>query len=252
VKSIFIILAVIGLGSGAFYVLTKDTSSDTTVTKITNEAVVTAHSGNTNTTTTQANQQTTRQAGAQGDSMIATKVGKYNLITNESSIIWEASKPLISGYTHTGTIGLSSGAFVVADNTFSGIFTINMNDIKVTSLGGGKVGKESALESHLKKADFFDSETYPTGTFAIDSVTQTAAANTYTVKGKLTLKGITKPVEFPVVITQSASGKVTATGPVTIDRTLWGITYGSGSFFSNLADNAVDNNIKLRLTLIAK
>jgi len=249
-KSTFIILAVIGLGVGA-YVMTKDTSPDAMVTT-SNEVVATTNSGNTNAATTQTNQQATPQAAAQESSATAIKVGTYSLITNESSIVWEAGKPQISGYTHTGTIGLSSGAFVVADKAFSGKFTINMNDIKVTSLGGGKVGKESALETHLKKADFFDSETYPTGTFAIDSLTQTATANTYTVKGKLTLKGITKPVEFPVVISQSANGKVVATGPVTIDRTLWGITYGSGSFFSNLADNAIDNNIKLRLTLTAK
>lgn len=185
-------------------------------------------------------------------SKTAIKSGTYTLITNESVIAWEASKPKISGYTHTGTIGLKSGSLAIQDTASKGTFTIDMNTIKVTSLGGGKAGKESLLESHLKGDNFFGATTNPTGTFTVDSITTATAKDTYTVKGNLTLKGTTKPVEFPVVMTQSATGKVTAQGAVTINRTLWGITYGSGTFFDNLADNAIDDNIKLRLTLVAQ
>lgn len=48
-------------------------------------------------------------------------------------------------------------------------------------------------DGHLKSADFFDVATYPTMTFTSTSITPTSA-NKYTLKGNLTLHGVTKPV----------------------------------------------------------
>ena len=41
-----------------------------------------------------------------------------------------------------------------------------------------------------------------------------------------------------------------AVGVIDIDRTLFGITYGSSSFFDNLADRAIDNNFTLKLFIL--
>ena len=42
-----------------------------------------------------------------------------------------------------------------------------------------------------------------------------------------------------------------AIGIVDIDRTLFGITYGSGTFFEDLADRAIDDNFTLKFKIIA-
>ena len=43
-----------------------------------------------------------------------------------------------------------------------------------------------------------------------------------------------------------------ASGIINIDRTLFGITYGSGSFFENLQDRAIDDIFSLKFNVTAK
>jgi len=49
-------------------------------------------------------------------------------------------------------------------------------------------------DEHLRSADFFDVTQFPTLTFKSTSFKKTNTANTYVVKGNLTMHGITKPV----------------------------------------------------------
>ena len=52
-------------------------------------------------------------------------------------------------------------------------------------------------DGHLKSGDFFDVEKFPKMAFVSDSVTKNGDGNLL-VKGKLTIKDVTKPIEFPV------------------------------------------------------
>ncbi|MBK7028104.1 MAG: YceI family protein [Bacteroidales bacterium] len=54
-------------------------------------------------------------------------------------------------------------------------------------------------DEHLKSADFFDAQKYPTITFKSFYFKKTKTANTYYVKGNLTMHGVTKPVGLNVV-----------------------------------------------------
>jgi polyisoprenoid-binding protein YceI len=49
-------------------------------------------------------------------------------------------------------------------------------------------------DAHLKSADFFDVEKYPTMNFVSTGITKAAGANRYKLAGNLTLHGVTKPV----------------------------------------------------------
>ena len=176
--------------------------------------------------------------------------GSYTVIPEESEVGWSASKPLIPGYTHRGTFAVSAGDVTVADDTATGSFTLDMTALEVTSLGGGKEGRESQLEGHLKTGDFFNVEEYPTASFEITSVTRSETAGMYTVVGNLTIKDVTESVTFPAMIVEK-DGKLHATANFAIDRTRWGITFGSASFFDDLADNAIGNEVTLSLKLVA-
>lgn len=56
---------------------------------------------------------------------------------------------------------------------------------------------EEQRDTHLKSADFFDVEKYPTITFKSTSV-QPKGSEQYVVSGDLTLHGVTKPVTLAV------------------------------------------------------
>lgn len=64
-------------------------------------------------------------------------------------------------------------------------------------------------DKHLQSADFFDAEKFPTMTFESTSITK-EKNNTYTLKGKLTIKDVTKEISVPVTyggITKNQQGK---------------------------------------------
>jgi polyisoprenoid-binding protein YceI len=54
-------------------------------------------------------------------------------------------------------------------------------------------------DEHLKSADFFDVTKYPTLTFKSNYFKKAKTANTYIVKGNLTMHGVTKPVTLTAV-----------------------------------------------------
>lgn len=224
-KGTLVLIGVVLL-AGGWYVFTKE---DRQVTPKTDDTVV----------TTQTDE-------------VTPKAGNYSIDTEASVIGWSGQKPLISGYVHKGVIKFKEGSITIGDATASGSFIIDMNTIEATSLGGGKAGKESALEKHLKSADFFNVEKFPTASVTIESVSPVAGvANEYTVSGTLSIVGKSNPITFPAKIVADKNGVLHANATLSIDRTVWGITYGSGSFFDNMANNAIDNTIALELSVVA-
>jgi len=174
--------------------------------------------------------------------------GEYVLVAASSSMTWEGKKPLIPGYVDKGTVEISSGTATVAEGAVTkGSVVIDFTTIKTVSTGKGS--GESMMETHIKSADFFDVEKYPTGTFVFESLTPTPEGAAYTVKGTLTIKGITKPVEFPATVSQSGT-TLTMEATAVLDRTLWDIKYGSGKFFENLGDKLIDDKFTVRFTAV--
>lgn len=63
--------------------------------------------------------------------------------------------------------------------------TINVNSITT---------RDEKRDGHLRSADFFDAESFPTITFKSTSVTK--KGDDYIVAGDLTIRGVTRPVEL--------------------------------------------------------
>ena len=178
----------------------------------------------------------------------------YTVDVTSSVINWEGSKPTA---THTGTINLVDGSIAVANGTITGgSFTIDMNSINVTDLEGNQ---KAYLEGHLKGSsednvdDFFNVNKYPTASFDITKVTALTndAEATHLVYGNLTMKETVKEVGFKAKVEMNDGTISVSTPAFTIDRTQWGIKYGSPSFFENLKDKAISNDIGLRVNLSA-
>lgn len=172
--------------------------------------------------------------------------GKYVVNTAQSKLVWKAEK--VTG-KHDGTVKLSAGEITVAnDKLVAGSFTIDMTSIAVVDIKDPDMNAK--LLGHLKSDDFFSVDKHKTATFVITSVTPASQAGSYTVKGNLTIKGITKPIEFPAaIIIDGKTLKATAT--ITVDRTQFDIRYGSKSFFESIGDKAIYDDFIIELQLVA-
>lgn len=175
----------------------------------------------------------------------------YFADTEKSKIMWSGNKP--TG-THTGTISLASGELMVNEKTMeAGAFSINMKSINVTDLEAGD-GKEN-LEAHLmgtvegKEGDFFNVNEFPTAMFEITSIT----GDQYkpTVNGNLTIKGKTNPVSFNATVSYPGDTMFLKSEKFKIDRTKWGVNYGSKSIFDNLGDKFISDEMELQVELHA-
>lgn len=182
------------------------------------------------------------------------ETGTYEADIRDSSIDWEAGKPAIAGYVHHGTFSLQSGAVTLADERLTGEFVIDITSLEVTSLGGGKAVQESALEGHLKGERFFDVANNPTATFKIVDVSPKVLPgperSDYEATGELTMKGQTHEVTFPMKVVVSENDEVRVTADLEIDRTKWGIDFGSASVADKITENIIGDDVKLELDVI--
>lgn len=157
----------------------------------------------------------------------------------KSSITWVGKK--VTGQ-HDGTINLKEGTLTFnGKNIVGGNFTVDMTSMTTTDLKAGQ-GKEK-LDGHLKSADFFGTEKFPTSTLIFKTVAA-KSAGVFTVTADLTVKGITNPVTFDLATTANS-----ATANVKINRTKYDIKYGSGSFFDNLGDKVIYDDFDLTVAL---
>jgi hypothetical protein len=154
------------------------------------------------------------------------------------------------GEKHNGSIKIGKGRLnLVGDVLTTGDFDIDMNSIYVTDLNGGE---KAELEKHLKDGDFFETNKFSTGRFVITRTERTGLteANTYNIFGDLTLKGVTKPIQFPANVAFRDSVVVAQSSPFSINRTDFGITYSSG-LLGVAKDKLIHDDITLIVTMTA-
>ena len=160
-------------------------------------------------------------------------------------IDWKGDK--IVGSFHVGTIDLKNGWLTVDGSSVTGgEFIVDMNSIRNSDLKDEKM--RDRLIGHLKSDEFFGVEKYPLSKLVITGSSK-AADGKVQFKGNLTIKEATHPVEFTA--TESKSGNVvTYVAAISFDRSLYDVRFGSGKFFSNLGDNAINDEIKLNVKLV--
>jgi len=170
----------------------------------------------------------------------------YKVNTENSMIEWKGFKPTGS---HTGTISIKQGKLDLNDGSIeSGSFDIDMTSIVVTDIPVEDEGN-AKLKGHLTSPDFFNVEAHPSATFDITGIK--TADNKTMLSGNLTIKGKSNNISFPVS-TEMKDNIVTLTSETfTIDRSKWNIEYGSKSFFDNLGDKFINDDIEMKVTLTA-
>ncbi len=180
---------------------------------------------------------------AEAAAVAASSSDKYLANVGESTIEWKGFKP--TG-THTGTIAIESGLFTTSDGSIqSGTFLIDMTSIANTDMPVEAEGN-AKIVGHLKSADFFDVEKFPSAAFEITGLKDNV------LSGNLTIKGTKNNISFPVTVANDGDNMTLASEAFTIDRSKWNVQYGSKSFFDNLGDKFINDDIELKITIKAK
>lgn len=191
---------------------------------------------------------------ATGNAAVAgADAAAYTINAAKSKVYWTGSKP---AGKHMGTINVKQGSIKSSGADISaGKFELDMTSLECTDLKPGE-GKED-LEGHLKgitdenSDHFFNVSKYPSATFVITKVEKATGDATHNITGDLTLKGTTKSITFPANVVV-AGDKISAIAPAfKINRTEWGVNYGSKSIFKDLKDKFVNDEVALTIELEA-
>ena len=168
---------------------------------------------------------------------IAAQTRKINI--SKSTIVWTGKK--ITG-EHTGTLQFKDGSLTYSKKKLTkGSFTVDMTTLNNTD----QSGKDKAqLEGHLKSNDFFNTEEFKEAELVFKAI-KPISKGTYSIVADLTIKGKTNPIIFDLAIKGNK-----ATANLIIDRTKYGIQYGSGTFFADLGDRTIYDEFELKVNLI--
>lgn len=191
------------------------------------------------------------QAQKNNSEKMATNAPAYALQPQLSTLGWEG-KAVTHG--HNGTMQFSSGELLVKGNAVvGGTVTVDMKTMKATDIKDAE--SHGKFVGHMSSDDFFGVSTYPTSVFKIVSVTPIKGAakdaDNATITGDMTIKGVTQRISFPAKVGVK-DGVAAATGKVTIDRTKFGLKYGSKTFFDSIGDKAINDTFDLTFNVIAK
>ena len=158
----------------------------------------------------------------------------------QSLIRWYGEE--LTGKTHFGNLSFREGRIELQDGLIiGGNFVVNMTSLSVEDLSGGA---KARLEGHLRSDDFFRVDKYPEATLKI---TQKAKfeGDVQKLYGELTIKGIKHAVDFSIILVD----KKTATANLTFDRSKYNVRFRSGSFFENLGDKLILDDIRMEVSL---
>ena len=186
-----------------------------------------------------------QKAGADSMQNASPRPFVYRLDVKNSKLLWKAKK--VNG-GHNGYVLFRSGEIktLTPGKYDSGDFNIHMNSIVVVDQLMPKENRE--VEGVVKAGNFFAVALYPMARMRVKTIAPTGKVNQYKVSGDLTIKGVTKPLEFLAMFTRS--GKTLNTvADFKIDRTKWGINYKSASFFGDLKDELIADDIEISLRM---
>ncbi len=182
---------------------------------------------------------------------IPEDVKVYKIDTGASTLYWEGSKVVGA---HDGTVDIKRGeGYVYEGQPLAGTVVIDMTRMVVLDIENPATN--ARLRTHLESDDFFSVEDHPTATLDMVRIEPREADDltepNYTVFANLTIKDVTHGIVFPARI-QLAEDQITASADFDIDRTRWGIRYGSGRFFENLGDNMINDLFNIRFEVVGR
>ena len=188
--------------------------------------------------TTFACNTTTKKEEKKNDVTVQDTSLSFNL--ENSNIKWTGTE--LTSKTHHGSLKLTQADLVIVDSKITGgEFTVDMTSLNVEDLEGEWKEK---LEGHLSSDDFFSIEKFQTASLKVLN-SNSLENGSFNVNGELTIKDITHPIEF--TITKNDDNNYNAN--LTFDRSKYDVKFRSGTFFENLGDKLILDDIDLEVSL---
>ena len=164
------------------------------------------------------------------------------LDTSISSLKWTGKE--LSTKEHYGSLIFKSGNLTLKDNKpLKGKFVVDMTSLKNLDL---PEDYRSKLEGHLKSDDFFSVGKFPEAYLEMESAIK-KSENNFEIKGALTIKEIKHPVTF-ILLNKKGNWEAN----LVFDRSKYNVRFRSGSFFENLGDKLIYDDIEIETKLVFK
>lgn len=168
--------------------------------------------------------------------------GTYQLDKAHSSVTFSVTHMMLSKVQ--GTFGDVDATIKVGAKGIHELFT--EASIKTASINT----YNESRDNHLRSPDFFDAEKFPTITFKSKSIT--AAGVNLTIKGDLTMHGVTKPVtlrgKYLGTRKTQQGNKIAFEATGTINRQQFGMTWSKTMDGGGLV---VSDNVQITLNIQA-
>lgn len=171
----------------------------------------------------------------------------YNI--SEGTVYWTGRKS-VKGQ-HNGKMNVKAGAVIVKEGRIlGGKIQVDMTSLEIMDeLDETQKGQ---LLGHLKSDDFFGANRYPTAEFTIqEQLPSNTPDFNNVIAGTLTMKDKTNPVNIPVKLKLDESELSAESATFIINRTKWGINFGSG-IIGTVKDKMIDDNVSVAIKIKAK
>lgn len=163
----------------------------------------------------------------------------YQVDLQKSRLDW-SGKAAFNAYSLSGQITPQSGSIVLQEGQLvSTAFNIDMTTI---------TSELPRLTKHLKSSDFFEVDKFNAATFQSRELTF-ITNDSISIRGDLTIKGITKSHVFTSRVKKADSGQLVVAGDMQIDRTEFEIYFNSPNYFKNLKQEAIADEFTLSFEL---
>ena len=145
---------------------------------------------------------------------ISDLTGTWILDPNRSTIEFQTKAMWI--LTVNGTLRVTEGSGTVdGDGRVTGRLVVDANSIDT---------KNKRRDVHLRTADFFEVQNYPIMVFDVtDARLDTPGQST--VHGNLSIRGVSRPVEFQAALRTEGDGAITLDAQTEINRSEWGLRW---------------------------
>ncbi|NRB52624.1 MAG: YceI family protein [Saprospiraceae bacterium] len=168
--------------------------------------------------------------------VLSTFAQSYSLL--DSEVGWKG-KAAFNAYALSGSVELKGAGFQGSkEELHTAKIVMDMTTIQ---------SDNARLIQHLKSKDFFEVKRYKRATFVMKSKLNLQEGK-QEISGELSIKDSTHPISFPVELKQEG-GHWMIEGIMSIDRTQYGITFNSPTYFEKLKEQAIADEFELSFSL---
>jgi rhodanese-related sulfurtransferase len=176
----------------------------------------------------------------------------YKIVAEKSTLEWGGRN---LNNRHCGRISIQGGELVIHEGKLSeGNIVMDMRSL--TNLDVQDSGWSDLLIRHLKSADFFSVERFPTASFRLTGWEPQNGVSPEVPQGiavgKLTIRDVTRSISVPAIVAPQTDGSIKAHAAFDIDRTLWNVSYGSSRLYERLGMHLVHDIISPELFVLAR